>query len=84
MTKFNYHHNKARQMMMDYYDGAAAVGDEVAMENILHIIELYDAGYETLAEEQAQLANLQYRGAMFEGDSMGFPADEIEWGTFDD
>lgn len=74
----NNDYNQARAKLLVYWDMAYEAGDEDAMYNIQTILDLYESGFEQLAEQQAQLAVLNYRGAVFDGDAMGMPADDME------
>lgn len=74
----NWQFEKARNKLIAYYDVAFMADDVEAMENIAEIIELYDAGFEELASQQAELAVLHYRGSEFYGDEVGRPADDFD------
>ena len=77
MAKYNRDFATARAMMVNFYRMAKKDGDQASMAIISKIIDLYDSGYEELASQQAQLAVLNFRGAQYEGDYMGLPADEM-------
>jgi hypothetical protein len=74
----NKDYEQARAMLQEYWDMAYEAGDEDAMHNIQLVMDLYESGFEQLANEQAKLTVLNYRGAVFDGDQMGMPADDME------
>jgi hypothetical protein len=68
---------QARKMMVRFYKMAKRDGDTNSMRVIAKIIDLYDSAFDEVTMRQAELAILNYRGAQYEGDYMGLPADEM-------